>query len=353
MDNNQIKADMNLSISHLDDTDIAQRILDLKEHSLKSQIESISDMGSEIQFKQHALSKFDSVFGQSVKNLNEWINNFRQLKGVKKGEYDSSISERNKHEAKVRGEVIRKVEWTSGERFEYVFLLFGAIILWLVGYLSLVQVIKNAQAISGESTLTNMAVWLLPLAGVTVMTLMIKILLSRLEGTKAFNILLTVFIIAGLAASMTWLFCFSDFIERETHIEKPPVMDGDAAQATTPAPAPEQTGGGEGNALYIIVSILGEALGAGACYAYAASIEKSKTIFAMAENPAWSDYNKDSESIGLEIRALDERIVCAEGLLDSIEAKRRNFADEVYLSYKNKQTKRLEQEEKEILGGQS
>ena len=346
MDNNQIKADMNLSISHLDDTDLAERILDLKELSLKSQVDSIAAVGSEIQLRQHAESKFDSIFGQSVKNLGEWINNFRQQKGVKRKDYSSAIADRDKHESKIRGEVIRKVEWTGGERFEYLFLIFGAILLWLVGYLSLVQVIKTA---SDGSSLTNFAAWLLPLAGVTVMALMIKILLSRLEGTKAFNVLLTVFIIAGLAASLTWLFCFSGFIQQQGAPVALPSIDGAAQSSPTPAPA--QSGGGESNALYIIVSILGEALGAGACYAYAASIERSKTIFAMMDNPAWLDYDKQAGSLDLEIRAIDEKIICAEGLLSSIEAKRKNFSDEVYQAFKNKQTQRLEQEEKEINGG--
>jgi len=347
LDNNQIKADMNLEISHLNDPDLAERILDLKEIALKNQIESIAAVGSENQMKQHADAKFDSVFGQSVESLGKWINNLRQQKGIKVGDYKSSISNRDKQESTVRGEVLRKVEWTGGERFEYFFLLFGAILLWLVGYLSLVQVVKSA---SDGSSLTTFAAWLLPLAGVTVMALMIKILLSRLEGTKAFGVLLTIFIIAGLAASLAWLFCFSGFVQKQTAPLELPSLDGSSAQ-TSSMSQPQQSSGSEGSALYIIVSILGEALGAGACYAYASSIERSKTIYDTGTNPTWAKFNKESEALELDINLIDEKVVCAEGLLSSIEGKKKNFEEDVYQAYKNKQSKRLEQEEKEITGG--
>lgn len=347
LDNNQIKADMNLEISHLNDPDLAERILDLKEISLKSQIPAIAAVGSENQLKQHADAKFDSVFGQSIESLGKWINNLRQQKAIKVGDYKSTIANREKHEATVRGEVLRKVEWTGGERFEYLFLLFGAILLWLVGYLSLVQVVKAA---SDGSTLTNLAAWLLPLAGVTVMALMIKILLSRLQGTKAFGVLLTIFIIAGLAASLTWLFCFSGFIQKQSAPVTLPTLDGSTAQTPTSQPQPS-SGGGDGSTLYIIVSILGEALGAGACYAYAASIENSKTIYDVGPNPDWAKYNKDSEALELSINLIDENVVCAEGLIKSIESKRLNFEQDVFQAYKSKQAQRLEQEEKEIMGG--
>ena len=352
-ENNQIKADMNLEISHLSDTDLAERILDLKEISLKNQIEALSKAGSELELKQRADSKFDAVFGQSVKNLKEWINNFRNQKDIKKGEYSTAIRERDKYSTKVPGEVIRKVDWTPGERFEYIFLICGSILLWLVGYLSLVQVIKAAQANSGSDTLTNVAVWLLPLAGVTVMALMIKILLTRLQGTRAFNVLLTFCIIAGLAASLTWLFCFAGFINSTSAPVALPTVDGTTTQAAaTPAPS-QSSGGGEANTLYIIVSILGEALGAGACYAFAQSIASSKTIQAMEDNPAWSDHNQRAEECEFAINLIDSKVVCAEGLLDSIESKKKNFEEDVIQAHKNNQAKRLEQEEREVAGGGS
>lgn len=348
-DLSHLNPDMNLDENHLSNPTIAGRIIDLKGFALNKSISDVADCSSDAELRQQTNAKFDSVFGQSLEFLQNWLKNTRGIKRLKIKDYDDEISERNKYSRFVRGEITGKEEWKPGEHFEYVFLLIGAFLLWLVGYFSLVQVIHA----NNDGSLTPVAEWLLPLAGVTVMALMIKILLSMLNGTKAFRIALTLCILGGLAASMTWLFCFSGFMKNMQATRAP-----DYSLSVTPGTSQSSptdpnlaTNGGGSNALYIVVSILGEALGAGACYAYASSIASSKLQFDKKENSDWKEHNQEAEKKQLEIQLLDNKIVCAESLQKSIENKKVKFESDLLKAYNDNQLRALDLEEKQLKDG--
>jgi hypothetical protein len=344
---NLLRADMNLDENHLNNPTIAGRIIDLKGTALKKCVSEVADCSSQAELTQQTNAKFDSIFGQALGFLEQWIPNARGIKRTKIKDYEDEIAERNKYPRFDRGEVLRKEEWKPGERFEYIFLLVGAILLWLVGYLSLVQVIHS----NNDGSLTPVAEWLLPLAGVTVMALMIKILLSRLQGTKAFGVALTLCIIGGLAASLTWLFCFSGFITNGTSQQVPNYNLAQTNGSTQPAQsAPQQSSGNGANALYIVVSILGEALGAGACYAYAASIAESKTHFDKTDNTDWKRHNQEADKMQLEVQLLDNKIICAESIIKSIENKKVEFEADLLKAYSDYQMRALDEEEKQLKG---
>ena len=343
-DNNQIKPDMNLNKGHLETPDFAQRVLDLKAQHLMKEIPEIAAVESDLKMRDSASTKFDNAFSMPLRSIREWLNDLNETKNQESNEHKSALSRRDRYESKKKGEVVRRVDWTPTERFEYFFLIAGAILLWTVGYLSMVQVIKGAAASSGESALTSLAVWLLPLAGVTVLTLLIKILLSTLHGTKIFTVALWFCIIAGLVASLMWLFEFSGFIQHTTAPVAMPSMDESAAPVADAQPA------GESSMLYIIVSILGEALGAGACWAYAASTASSKTIYSHVDNPDWAEADEEAKKHKTQLDLLSDQIVTAEGLVESIKAKKADFIEECSRVYRQNQSARLTQEEKELSG---
>jgi hypothetical protein len=343
-DNNTLKADMNLNRGHLETPDFADRVVELKYQHLMKEVPELASVESDLKMRDSAATKFDNVFSLPLKSIQEWLNDLNETKNQESSEYKSALSRRDRCVSRKKGEVIRRVDWTPTERFEYFFLMAGAFVLWLVGYLSMVQVVKGAAAASGESSLTAAAVWLLPLAGVTVLTILIKILLGTLNGTKIFTAALWVCIIAGLIASLTWLFEFSGFIQATTAPVAMPDIDGNVA------PVAETASSGKNSMLYIIVSILGESLGAGACWAYASSLASSKTIYSQVDNPEWADADEEAKKHKSRVDLLSDQIITAEGLVESIKAKKTDFIEECSRAYRQKQSDRLAQEEKELLG---
>ena len=344
-DNNQSTSDMNLNKGHLETPDTAERILALKyKVLLKEEVAEIAKRQTEKSMLDDANQKFNGVFENSLKQLTEWSTALTADRDRENGEYNNALAARNRLIEKKPGSIVRRVEWTASERFEYVFLLGGAILLWLVGYLSMVQVIKGAQAASGESALTSLAVWLLPLAGVTVLALMIKTLLSTLQGTKMFKTVLWICIIAGLIASLTWLFEFSAFVGEATAPVATMEMDAAGSQVA------ETTSSKGESMLYIIVSILGEALGAGACWAYASSIASAKTVRSSEDNPEWLAADEKAKRHHSEAESLDEKLITAQGLISWIKAKKQDFQGECERVYRQNQDARITQEEKEVSG---
>jgi hypothetical protein len=336
---------MELQIAHLENATTAKRILDLKISSLKNQIPNLADHDSQEQAIDDAKNKFEASFGSTITRLQSWIRSLRNddLQTFNR-ERKEAIIERDRYPQKIEGDVERTVPWTASQRFEYVFLIVGAIILWLVGYFSLVQVILAAKETGDDTGLSVAAAWLLPLAGVTVMALLIKILLSRLQGKKAFGFLLTTFIVSGLIASLAWLFFFSGFIETQTKETAVTTIDQSESVSV------EDKSHLEGNFLYIVVSILGETLGAGACWAYAASIATSKTIFSLVDNVRWIEFNGKAEECQRKMRLVENKITTAEGLVDYIRENEEAYTEEVSREHRKLQEKMLSDEERKANG---
>jgi len=322
--------DMNIHREDLDNEDRCDKIIQYKFAPLRARIGSLISVDSETKVRQSALDAFDSVFSPTKKNLQDWISEFRSSLESAKEEFSGVKAERDSVPSDLRSSIERVVPMTASEKFEYYLLMTGAIILWVVGYLSAVQVIKSV-----EAAITPLGVWLLPLAGVTVMGLLIKILLSRLQGTKTFNILLLTLIAVGLTASLFWLFTFSEFVKVNGAAGS---FGGLGAQASNDA------GASHNSMLYIIVSVLGETIGASACYAYASSIKDAKTIWSMEPNPQWRTKDDKMQKIALERSGFDNVVSNCIQLNASIDALRGTFLNEVIAAYESKRDAKLDRE---------
>lgn len=325
--------DMNIHRDDLDNEDRCQKIIDHKYAPLRGRIPEIIKADSQTKVVEAARNIFDSVFGPTKKNLLDWTADSRATLQATKAEIAGVKEERDSVPSDLRASIQREVPMTGGEKFEYYLLMTGAIILWVVGYLSAVQVIKSL-----EASITPLGVWLLPLAGVTVMGLLIKILLSRLQGTKAFNVMLLILIAVGLTASLFWLFTFSEFVK----VNGPVTGFG---SMTASAPAGGTDGAASHNSmLYIIVSVLGETIGAAACYSYAASIKESKTIWAMEPNPAWKTKDEEMQKLSLQRDKLDDIVSNCVELDAAINALKNTFIDEAVSSFEERRDAKLDQE---------
>jgi hypothetical protein len=99
-----------------------------------------------------------------------------------------------------------------------------------------------------------------------------------------------------------------------------------------------------------VVSILGETLGAGACWAYAASIATSKTIFSLVDNVRWIEFNGKAEECQRKMRLVENKITTAEGLVDYIRENEEAYMEEVSREHRKLQEKILSDEERKANG---
>jgi hypothetical protein len=322
---------MNIHRDDLDNDERCKKIVDYKYAPLRARIAEVVKVDSQTKVMEAAGNIFDSVFEPTKKNLRDWTSVSRASLQSAISEIGTVKSERDSVEKDIRAHIDREVPMTGGEKFEYYLLMTGAIILWVVGYLSAVQVLKSI-----ADSITPLAVWLLPLAGVTVMGLLIKILLSRLQGTKAFNVLLLILIAVGLTASLFWLFTFSEFV------------GGIAAQPTgfggIDSSGSGSAGTGHTSMLYIIVSVLGETIGAAACYAYASNIRESKTIWSMEPNPEWQTKNDHMDKLTIERNKLDDIVSNCVELDAYIDGLRDTFHDEARQAFEARRDSQLADE---------
>lgn len=266
-----------------------------------------------------AAATFDKIIGYEQTDLNKWKSEYEKDLENHIKERESRRKERDNIERTKADQVDRVLPFTPSEKFEFFFLIFVAILLWVFGYFSMVELIKSL-----DTPLTPLAIILLPAAGVTVMAFSIKMLLSMFKGGRFYKAALVGCMVLAFASALGWLFFFSEFIQ----ISSQEVQFQSLDSLGKASPEDGHTG-----MVYVIMTVLAEALGAASAWSYASYMLHTKTIRSHGTNPEWQAHDEMFLACDGLCEELERRIALCDSLHAKIEAARKEYVASAVIIY--------------------
>ncbi len=268
---------------------------------------------------EKATATFVKIVGYEQNDLNSWRSEYEKDLSHQTTERESRRRERDKIERTKADQEDRMLPFTPSEKFEYFFLIFVAILLWVFGYFSMVELIKSL-----DTPLGTLAIYLLPAAGVTVVAFSIKMLLSMFKGGRLYKFALISCMVLAFLSGLGWLFFFSEFIQLSSQEIQFQSLDdlGD-----------KPADGGKTGMLFVIMTVLAEALGAAAAWSYATYLRHTKTIRSHGTNPEWQKHDEMLRECDADCEEIERRIALCGSLCAKIEAARREYVASAVMIY--------------------
>ena len=264
--------------------------------------------GSVASVRELATYTFDSAAGSESIDLRGWRQEFTNELATSKRDRDSLKKKRDKMERTMPNAEDRVLPFTIMEKIEAGFFIFIAVLLWVVGYLSLVQILRSL-----DIDLPTVGVYLLPIAGVTAIAVAIKAILASLRGLSAYKTIKIIALVLSLGASVVWLFLFSSFVQEIAAPLQFMSLQGGA-------PIESHT-----SMAYIIAGVLAEALGAGTAWAYVSDLFYFKTVRSTGINPDWKQLDDVVGGKDAECENYERLITLCDSLAGKIEAARGEY----------------------------
>ncbi|MFZ1219740.1 MAG: hypothetical protein WAO00_10630, partial [Chthoniobacterales bacterium] len=272
--------------------------------------------------KDNANRTYERAVGYEITDLKRWGAEFERDLITAFGDRDELKKKRDRVDQWIPNAADRVLPFTGIEKIETGFFILLAVIVWLMGYLALVQILRTL-----DIGLPDIAIYIIPVAGVTALATVVKLILSALRGTASYFRIRLILLVLTATACVAWLVLFSSFVQEiATPIQFISLKGG-------PPPIQSHTSMG-----YIIAGVLAESLLAGSLFAYVTDIFHFKTIRDMGTNPQWKEL--DDAVIQKDIRCeyLQRLIALCDGLVGKIEAGRHEYigrAEALYMKLRS------------------